>query len=182
MSNLGHPIVHAIFPNYRSVHHALETLTNSGFSTKQFSVIGQDSDNFRDATWKLTCKRLDEFIFGLGLVGIVVGALAGFVGYPTPHAVVPVESQFLSMLAATAVGALLGMLTGCLVGAVLRVDSMPATDATFRSGTIVGGNIAISVKVEDTHEASLAKSVFIENGATYLSVNPGEEYRTDRDS
>lgn len=162
--------INAIFAKHSDATAAIESLGGAKFSARQFSVIGSDSDAFREATATLQSGKVDRLLLAMGLIGAIVGCAAGFLGMPN---IPSRETMFLVMvpLSACMVGTALGLLTGMLMGAVLKLDNLAPSEAEVRLGTVHQGDMAVSVRANSAREAELIQRIFVEHGATCLTVD-----------
>jgi len=163
--------IRAIFCNYTDAAGALETLISQGFSPKDVSVIGQDSDAFRHATSVLQSKHVDRLIIVLGSSGFIVGAFAGFAGLPSlTNTFTPMSPAFMSVIMGSFSGALLGLITGSYIGGILHLDNRPATRSSIRMGKVTGGVMAVIVQAKDAGKLALAKRAVLGNSASNLCI------------
>lgn len=166
--------IHAAFARHSDAAKAINLLTDLNFDARRFSVIGEDSDAFRDATAALRSLKVPRLIFQLGLAGAVAGCLAGFVGLPNIPAR---ETMFLLMvpISASFVGTAVGLLTGMFIGGILKLDEIPATEAEVRIGAPAAGDLAVSVSVQSAAEAKTVQDVFVSCGAKSVMIDVDAE-------
>lgn len=172
---MSHAIVHGVFPNNTMAGAALEALNNAGFTPGQISVIGQDSDSFRQATATLVSTKGDKFILWAGATGAILGGLAGLFGMPhLPRA----DELILTMVPiwAAFTGTAIGISAGFTIGGILRIDDIPRFESEVRLGTVHDGELAVSVEVSDLAELQLVQSTLIEHSATNLSIDPEPDF------
>lgn len=167
--------VHGVFPNNTMAGAALEALNNAGFAPGQISVIGHDSDSFRQATATLVSIKGDRFILWAGVVGAILGSLAGLYGMPhLPRAdeltltMVPIWAAF--------TGTAIGISAGFTIGGILRIDDGPRFESEVRLGTVHDGELAVSVEVSDLTELQLVQSTLIEHSATNVSIDTPPDF------
>jgi hypothetical protein len=139
--------VHALFANSDEAARAFDALKNLGVATRQITLIGEDSDELRQATSTLHQRKLDRLILMLGGLGAVVGAIWSILCCPQLDGSLP--SAIFSAAMACFCGVMLGLLTGGFIGAIVHLDNGPATDTTIIEGTVNDGFAAVVIKPDN---------------------------------
>lgn len=172
--------INAIFEKPADATAAIEALRQGDIAAHRFSVIGSDSDSFREVTATLQSGKVDKLLMAMGLSGAAIGCIAGFLGMPS---IPSRETMFLLMvpLSAGFVGTAVGFMSGMLIGAVLKLDAMAPTDAMVRLGVVHQGNVAVSIAATTRDEADLIRNVLATHGATWISVDIPVESAEKRD-
>lgn len=161
--------VHAVFENHLSAAIAVEKIKSAGFASSRFSIIGEDSDNFRTATAALQSTRCDQIIFWAGIIGAGLGCISGLLGLP--H--FPERNLYYLMfvpLGAALSGTAVGMIMGMLIGGVLRLDDIPNYEANVKLGTISDAAMSISVSFSNEQERHQLINLFAAQNATYVAI------------
>ncbi len=127
------PIVLADMESLRST---LSAHMQTGVNPEQVSVIGLDSDEFREATLPLESRKLDPLFIQLGVLGFLVGVAWGVFGCP---ALTPGPTAVISAFMSGFCGAILGMLCGVYIAGIVHLDNPPPTKATIIQGEVEGG-------------------------------------------
>jgi hypothetical protein len=152
--------VEAIFASHEDGGNALAALINAGVSPGKISVIGEDCDSFRQATASLHSKKINKSIVWMGVLGAIVGSLAGFAGMP---ALTHVASPLISAVSGVVAGLVLGLYTGVAIGGMMFFDNIPASDAHFQLGTPDQGDMVVGVVTSDEQEQELVNSLLCEH-------------------
>jgi hypothetical protein len=148
-------------------------LRDAGFATNDISVLFPDKTGTRDFAHEQNTKAPEGAIAGAGAGGAVGGTLGLLVGIGA--LAIPGLGPFiaagpiLAALSGVAAGAAVGGITGALVGM-----GIPEVEAKQYEGKIKGGNILMSVHVEDSRERARAKKI-LESGGAVDIVTVGEE-------
>ncbi len=100
-----------------------------------------------------------------GAVGGPSGCSRGIGALADPGARLHRRRPIMAALSGAAAGAALGGVTGALIGL-----GIPEVEAKQYEGKIKGGNILISVHVNDSNERALAKQILERSGATDIAV------------
>jgi hypothetical protein len=173
--HMSHALIHGIFPNHTSATSALEALNDAGFRPDKISIIGEDSDGFRQATATLHSTKGDKFVLWAGVAGAVLGGFAGLLGMPElPRA--DVSTLTMVPIWAAFTGTAIGLSAGFTIGGLLRIDDIPRSEAEVRLGNVHDGEMAVSVTVADLEELRQVESLFIKDGATHVSVDPTSDF------
>lgn len=159
--------VHAVFANYHEGGSAIQSLIDAEVAPGKISVIGEDSDAFRQATASLQSHKINTRIVWMGLIGAVLGSLAGFMGMP---ALTYVVSPVMSAMSAVIVGLVLGCYTGIAIGGMMLLDTIPPSEAHFNLAKLNQGVMAVSVVANGEDEMELVKRLISEQ-ACNLSID-----------
>lgn len=163
-------LVHAVFHNNSDAAGAIDALTSGGFAPGQISVIGQDSDSFRQATASLQSTKVDKLMIVLGIIGAAAGTIIGATGV---HYLPGFDATYITMVTLTAAfsGLAVGMVTGLATGAIVRIDRIPPSDAEVRLGQVRDGDMSVSITVNNTSELERAQKIVSENNAKHVSID-----------
>src|SRR3954466_2961651 len=148
-------------------------LRRAGFSTNDVSVLFPDQAGTRDFAHEKNTKAPEGAVAGAGAGGAIGGTLGLLAGIGAPG--IPGLRPFLAAgpimaaLSGAAAGAAVGGITGALVGM-----GIPELEAKQYEGKIKGGNILLSIHVEDANERARAKKLLEQHGATNI-VTAGEQ-------
>jgi hypothetical protein len=148
-------------------------LQRMGFGTNDISVLFPDKQGTRDFAHEQNTKAPEGAVVGVGAGGAIGGTLGLLVGIGA--LAIPGLGPFiaagpiLAALSGAAAGAAVGGITGALVGM-----GIPEIEARQYEGKIKGGNILISIHVEDATERSRARTVLERHGAVDI-VTVGEQ-------
>lgn len=167
---MSHSRIQAVFPNYTQATGAIEALSAAGFAARQFSVVGTDCDDFRATTATLQSRRADRMILAFGVIGAVLGCLAGFLGMPHAPAR-EVSNVMTAPLMAAFSGMALGILTSTYISFILKIDELAPSDAEFKLGEVHNGDIVITITVNNKTELENAQMLMREFGTTYIVID-----------
>src|SRR5690349_18174619 len=148
-------------------------LKAAGFSQNDISVLFPDRTGTRDFAHEQNTKMPEGAAAGASAGGAIGAGLGWLVGIGT--LAIPGLGPFIAAgpimaaLSGAAAGAALGGVTGALIGM-----GIPEMEAKQYEGKIKGGNILLSVHVEDGDMQSRAKKILERHGATDI-VSTGEE-------
>lgn len=144
-------------------------LQRAGFLTSDISALFPDKHGTRDFAHEKNTKAPEGATAGAsagGALGGTIGLLAGIGALAIPGLGPFIAAgPIMAALSGAAAGAALGGVTGALIGL-----GIPEVEAKQYEGKIKGGNILISVHVENSNERSLAKQVLERGGATDIAV------------
>lgn len=162
--------VHAVFFNNNDAAGAIEALATAGFAPSKFSIIGQDSDDFRMATATLESKKANRLMIVLGIVGAAFGTIIGATGV---HFMPGFDAYYISPITLTAAfsGLAMGMVTGLATGAIVQLDNIPVSEAEVRLGAVRDGDMTVSLVTEDEAELERAQTLLKEHGAKHISLD-----------
>jgi hypothetical protein len=165
--------VMALVGNSVQAEAVVDELQRAGFGTNDISALFPDKDGTRDFAHEKHTKAPEGAIAGVGAGGAVggtLGLLAGIGALAIPgFGPFIAAGPILAALSGAAAGATVGGIAGALVGM-----GIPEIEAKQYEGKIRGGNILLSVHVEDSHEQARAKKILERHGAVDI-VSAGEE-------
>lgn len=148
-------------------------LQRAGFGTNDISALFPDKEGSRDFAHEKNTKAPEGAIAGVGAgsaIGGTLGLLAGIGALAIPGLGPFIAAgPILAALSGAAAGAAVGGIAGALVGL-----GIPEVEAKQYEGKIKGGNILLSVHVEDANERKRAKEILERHGAVDV-VTVGEE-------
>ena len=142
----------------------------AGFSSDDISALLPDKHGTRDFAHEQHTKAPEGAATGAGLGGLLGGTLGWLVG--AGSLAIPGIGPFIAAgpimaaLSGAALGATAGGLTGALIGM-----GIPELEAKRYEGKILGGNILISVHIEDSEERTRAKEILQRAGAGDISTS-----------
>ena len=144
-------------------------LQRAGFMSNDVSVLFPDKQGTRDFAHEKNTKAPEGAVTGAGAGGALggtLGLLAGIGALAIPG-VGPfiAAGPIMAALSGAAAGAALGGITGALVGL-----GIPELEAKQYEGKIKGGNILLSVHVENSEERTRAKKILETAGATDIAT------------
>jgi hypothetical protein len=148
-------------------------LQTAGFARNDISALLPDKQGTRDFAHEQNTKAPEGAVTGVGAGGVLggtLGLLAGIGALAIPGAGPFIAAgPIMAALSGAAAGAAVGGITGALVGL-----GIPEVEAKQYEGKIAGGNILLSVHVDDSKERERAKKVLETGGATDVK-NIGEQ-------
>jgi len=136
--------------------HLVKRLNLSGFGSGKISVLGPDSPISH-----IKCEKHTQAAEGAFLgatTGGGLGALLSLIFYATGSpalAIVKDTGPVVPVLCGIGLGTIVGLAMGSVVGLF-----NPKYEAKQFAGLLKGGNIIVSVHVEDKDEAKLVKELF----------------------
>lgn len=143
-------------------------LQRAGFSSDDISALFPDKKGTRDFAHEKNTKAPEGAVTGAsagGVVGGTLGLLAGIGALAIPGLGPFIAAgPIMAALSGAAAGATVGGLAGALVGM-----GIPEVEAKRYEGKVKGGNILLSVHVEDGEERDRAKKILESGGATDVS-------------
>jgi uncharacterized membrane protein len=148
-------------------------LHTAGFANNDISALFPDKEGSRDFAHEQNTKAPEGAVAGVGAGGVLGGTLGLLVGIGA--LAIPGLGPFiaagpiLAALSGAAAGAAVGGITGALVGM-----GIPEIEAKQYEGKIKGGNILLSVHIDDANERKRAKEILERHGAKDV-VTVGEE-------
>lgn len=162
-------VVIGLVETYAQAEQIVAELQGAGFASSEISVLLPDKQGTRDFAHEKHTKAPEGSAVGAsagGLLGGTLGLLAGIGSLAIPGlGPLIAAGPILATLSGGAAGAALGALTGALVGL-----GIPEIEAKQYETKIKGGNILISVHVEDSDERSDAKQIFERGGASDIAT------------
>jgi hypothetical protein len=148
-------------------------LQRAGFSNNDISALLPDKKGSRDFAHEQHTKAPEGAIAGVGAgsaIGGTLGLLAGIGALAIPGLGPFIAAgPIMAALSGAAAGAAVGGVTGALIGL-----GIPELEAKQYEGKIAGGNILISVHVDDGDERARAKKILEARGAFDI-VTAGEK-------
>jgi hypothetical protein len=148
-------------------------LERSRFSKDDISALFPDKKGSRDFAHEQNTKAPEGAVTGAsagGAVGGTLGLLAGVGALAIPGLGPFIAAgPIMAALSGAAAGAAVGGIAGALVGM-----GIPEIEAKKYEGKIAGGNILLSVHVEDGDERARAKKI-LESGGAVDVVSIGEK-------
>lgn len=153
-------------------------LQRRGFSTNDISALLADKRGTRDFAHENNTKAPEGAVAGVGAGGAIggtLGLLAGIGALTIPGAGLFIAAgPIMAALSGAAAGAAVGGITGALVGL-----GIPEIEAKQYEGKVKGGNVLLSVHVEDDDQKARAKTILEDGGAEDV-VTVGEQGVPDR--
>lgn len=151
---------------------AVSELQQAGFSRNDISALLPDKRGTRDFAHEQNTKAPEGAVAGMGAGGALggtLGLLAGIGALAIPGLGPFIAAgPIMAALSGAAAGAAVGGVTGALIGM-----GIPEVEAKQYEGKIKGGNILLSVHVEDDEERARAKLILARAGAVDI-VTVGE--------
>lgn len=148
-------------------------LQSAGFSKNDISALLPDQKGTRDFAHEQNTKAPEGAVAGVsagGAIGGTIGLLAGIGALAIPGLGPFIAAgPIMAALSGAAAGAAVGGIAGALVGL-----GIPELEAKQYESKISGGNILLSVHVEDSDERARAKKI-LESGGAVDVVTTGEK-------
>jgi hypothetical protein len=172
--------VYAIAISEGQANQIVDSLTTSGFSSNDISVLFPDKDTTHEFSHVKSTKAPEGAATGAaagGVLGGALGLLAG-VGALAIPGVGPLiaAGPLLAALSGVAAGATVGGIAGGLIGL-----GIPEIEAKRYENRIAQGNILISILAQTGDQVSRAKEILKNAGAEDISVaSIGEVASTSR--
>lgn len=167
-----------LLSSYMQAESVVGELQRAGFSNNDISALFPDKQGTRDFAHEQNTKAPEGAVAGAsagGAIGGTLGLLAGIGALAIPGLGPFIAAgPIMATLSGAAAGAAVGGLTGALIGM-----GIPEVEAKQYEGKIKGGNILISIHVDDNVERSRAKQILERAGATDI-VTAGEEAVSSR--
>jgi hypothetical protein len=142
----------------------VSSLQQANFSKNDISALFPDKKGSRDFAHEQNTKAPEGAITGAGAGGAVggaIGLLAGIGALAIPGLGPFIAAgPIMAALSGAAAGATVGGIAGALVGL-----GIPEVEAKQYENKVAGGNILLSVHVEDGDEAKRAKQILESGGA-----------------
>jgi len=175
---MGKNAVIGIVSTQAQAENILTQLTRAGVQTTDVSVLFADKAGTRDFAHEKNTKAPEGAVAGAsagGAVGGTLGLLAGIGALAIPGLGPFIAAgPIMAALSGAAAGATLGGITGALVGL-----GIPEIEAKQYETKVRGGNVLMSVHVDDGDQRKAVKRILEQNGATDV-VAVGEESVPDR--
>lgn len=161
--------VYAIAVSEGQANQIVDSLTKSGFSSNDISVLFPDKNTTHEFSHEKNTKAPEGAMTGVatgGVLGGTLGLLAGIGALAIPG-VGPLiaAGPLLAALSGAAAGATVGGITGGLIGL-----GIPEIEAKRYENRIAEGNILISVLAVSGDDVTRAKEVLKNAGAEDISV------------
>lgn len=161
--------VYAIATSEAKADQIVDSLTHSGFSSNDISVLFPDKESTHEFSHEKNTKAPEGAVAGAATGGVLGGALGLLVGIgalaiPGVGPLIA-AGPLLAALSGAAAGATVGGIAGGLVGL-----GIPELEAKRYENRIAEGNILISVLAETGDQVKLAKDVLTSAGAEDISV------------
>jgi hypothetical protein len=173
MNMSSHKAVLGLVANHAQAETIVDDLRNSGFANNDISALFPDKSGTRDFAHEQNTKAPEGAVAGAGAGGAIggtLGLLAGIGALAIPGLGPFIAAgPIMAALSGAAAGAAVGGLTGALIGL-----GIPEIEAKQYEGKIKGGNILLSVHVEDSTKRAHAKRILERHGAQDI-VTVGEE-------
>jgi hypothetical protein len=148
-------------------------LQRAGFSNSDISALFADKKGTRDFAHEQNTKAPEGAVAGAsagGAIGGTLGLLAGIGALAIPgFGPFIAAGPIMAALSGAAAGAAVGGVTGALVGM-----GIPEMEAKQYEGKIKGGNILLSVHIDDGDQRARAKKILEAGGAVDV-VTVGEQ-------
>ncbi len=161
-----------IVSNQQQAENIVAKLQREGFGTNDISALFPDKSGTRGFAHEQHTKAPEGAIGGVGVGGAIggtLGLLAGIGALAIPGLGPFIAAgPIMAALSGAAAGAAVGGVTGALVGM-----GIPEIQAKQYEGKIRGGNILLSIHVDNSDESGRAKKVLETNGASDI-VSIGE--------
>lgn len=153
-------------------------LQRKGFSNNDISALLPDKRGTRDFAHENNTKAPEGAVAGVsagGAIGGTLGLLAGIGALAIPGVGIFIAAgPIMAALSGAAAGAAVGGIAGALVGL-----GIPEIEAKQYEGKVKGGNILLSVHVDDDAQKDRAKKILEAGGAEDV-VTVGEQGVPDR--
>ena len=167
--------IFGIVSNQALAIRTVDALKVAGFSADDISGLFSDQSEAKDFSQEQNTKAPEGAAVGAGVGGALGGGLGWLVGIGA--LAIPGVGPFfaarpiMAALSGVAAGALVGGLTGTLIGL-----GIPEHDAKRYEGKIKGGNILLSVHASTAHEIDRAKAILQNAGAEDISQQIEQRY------
>jgi len=165
---MSHKSVYAIATSEGQASQIVDSLTHSGFSTNDISVLFPDKASTHQFAHEANTKAPEGAVTGAatgGVLGGTLGLLAGIGALAIPG-VGPLiaAGPLLAALSGAAAGATVGGIAGALIGM-----GIPELEAKRYENRIAEGNILISVHTTTSDEVKRAKEILERANAEDIS-------------
>ena len=177
---MNHKSVYCIAISEGQANQVVESLTQSGFSSNDISVLFPDKETTHEFSHEKNTKAPEGAVTGAATGGVLGGALGLLVGIgalaiPGVGPLIA-AGPLLAALSGAAAGATVGVITGGLIGL-----GIPELEAKRYENRLAEGYILISVLTETGDDVNRAKEVLNNAGAEDISVTSiGEVAATSR--
>ena len=166
---MSHKSVYAIATTQEQANQIVDSLTRSGFSSNDISVLFPDKHSTHQFSHEKHTKAPEAAVTGVAagsVLGGALGLLAGIGALAIPG-VGPfiAAGPLLAALSGAAAGGAVGGVAGALIGM-----GIPELEAKRYENRIAEGNILISVHAEDGDRVDTAKEILKNAHAEDISV------------
>jgi hypothetical protein len=166
---MSHKSVYAIATSEARGNQIVDSLSKSGFSTNDISVLFPDKETTHEFSHEKNTKAPEGSVTGAatgGVLGGTLGLLVGIGALAIPG-VGPLiaAGPLLAALSGAAAGATVGGITGGLIGL-----GIPEYEAKRYENRLAEGNILISILAETGDQVDRAKEILKNAGAEDISV------------
>ncbi len=151
--------VYCIAQDHSHAERVVENLKQSGFASKEISVLFPDKSGSRDFAHEQNTKMPEGATTG-GVAGMGTGAILGWLAGIGSLAI-PGVGPFIAAgpIMGALGGAAIGGATGGLIGALVGMG-IPEYEAKLYDGKVRGGNVLISVHTDNSAQVDAAKRIF----------------------
>lgn len=156
--------VYAIAVSEGQANQIVDSLTKSGFTPDDISVLFPDKETTHEFSHEKNTKAPEGGLTGAATGGVLGGALGWIAGIGA--LAIPGVGPFIAAgpimaaLSGVAIGATVGGIAGTLVGL-----GIPEIEAKRYEGKLKEGNILISVHTDNPEEITRAREIFTDGGA-----------------
>jgi hypothetical protein len=168
-----------LVPTQQQAENIVDGLQKAGFSKNDISALFPDKQGTRDFAHEQNTKAPEGAVVGVsagGAIGGTIGLLAGIGALAIPGLGPFIAAgPIMAALSGAAAGAAVGGITGALVGM-----GIPELEAKQYESKVAGGNILLSVHVEDSAQRDRAKAL-LESGGAVDVKNVGEQSVPSKD-
>lgn len=158
-----------LVPTEAQAQDIVAALQRADFALSDVSALFPDKSGARDFAHENNTKAPEGANTGAiagGVIGGTIGLLAGIGALAIPGLGPFIAAgPIMAALSGGAAGAAAGGLTGALVGL-----GIPEIEAKQYEGKITGGNILLSVHIDDADERARAKHILESGGAVDIKV------------
>ncbi len=166
---MSHKSVYAIAVSEGQANQIVDSLTRSGFSSNDISVLFPDKGTTHEFSHEKNTKAPEGAVTG-GVAGSVVGGTLGLLAGIGALAIPGVgpfiaAGPLLAALSGAAAGGAVGGVAGALIGM-----GIPELEAKRYENRIAEGNILISVHAVDGDQVDRAQEIFKNAGAEDISA------------
>jgi len=175
-------LIGGLFETQENANRAFEALQNSGFSSKNISVLVQKP---RNRTVRAINVRIQDIAKNAFIGGLILGVIGAFIGFLVGTGRITLPGLELGAVdpnpAFLFVSVMAGLVGGGLTGIILGVASKllrSQEKAEVVTRKIKQGGVLITLSVGDSQSESKAHHVMEEHGAIEVG-NPSEKWDLD---
>lgn len=154
---------------HEQANRVVDALKSAGIPQNEISALFPDKTGSRDFAIEKNTKAPEGAVTGAsagGAIGGTIGLLAGIGALAIPGLGPFIAAgPIMAALSGAAAGAALGGLAGALIGM-----GIPEVEAKVYEGKVAGGQILLSVHVEDNDQRDRAKAILERAGASDIAV------------